>query len=75
MKDDENSATDHPIVAAPDGRGLPDLGSVRAAAVFASGENALAYALRRLAADLGSDTNTPLLAGFGNFAPPDPEPI
>jgi FXSXX-COOH protein len=53
-------------------RALPDLQLLTAAAVLTSSDSALSAALRRLSDELGS--SAPILAGFGNFAPPDPGP-
>ncbi len=75
MEDDADRARYRAEVPGRDETGLPDLTAAEFADVLASGENALAHALRRLAADLGDTAHTPLLAGFGNFAPPDPEPF
>ena len=51
---------------------LPDVSALTAAAVLASGDTVLRHALRRIAGEIGD--STPILAGFGNFAPSDPDP-
>jgi FXSXX-COOH protein len=55
-----------------DGGALPDVTMLTAAAVLASGDTVLRHALRRIASEIGD--STPILAAFGNFAPPDPDP-
>ena len=67
--------SDHPTTGPEsdgDGRSLPDLAALPIDGILASGDSVLAVALRRLAAE--ADDGSLVLAAFGNFAPPDPDP-
>ena len=55
--------------------GLLDVTVLTASDVLAADRSALAHALRRLADDLADSGVMPVLAGFGNFAPTEPDQL